>query len=178
MNVLETERLIIRRLGADDLDSFYEVCRDPEVMKYVGDGEPLSREQVRRWIEKSQENYAAHGFGCFALVGKEDGRLIGYCGLVNPDGAEAEIVYALERGRWGRGLAGEAAKALLDFGFARCGLRRVVATIDPDNRASIRIAEKLGMGFRQSRLDEHGLPEWVYSVEPDGSEGARSSRES
>lgn len=165
MNVIETERLTIRELRADDLDSLYEVCCDPEVMKYVGDGEPLSREQVRRWIEKSRENYAAHGFGCFALVEKEGGRLIGYCGLVSPEDGEAEIIYALEKRRWGCGLAGEAARAVLDFGLRRCGLRRVVATIDPDNRASLRIAEGLGMRFRESRLDEHGLPEHLYSVE-------------
>jgi [ribosomal protein S5]-alanine N-acetyltransferase len=167
MRILETERLIIRHLRADDLDSFYEICRDPEVMKYVGDGQPLSGEQVQRWIQKSQENYATHGLGCFALENKADGRLIGYCGLINPDGTEAEIVYVLEQRRWRQGLAGEAAKAMLDFGFAQCGLRCITASIDPDNPASIRIVEKLGMEYRQSRLDEHGLPECVYSIECD-----------
>jgi RimJ/RimL family protein N-acetyltransferase len=172
MNILETERLIIRHLRADDLDSFYEICCDPEVMKYVGDGQPLSREQVQRWIQKSQENYAAHGLGCFALENKADGRLIGYCGLVNPDGREAEIVYVLERRHWRQGLAWEVAKAMLDFGFARRQLRRITATIDPDNLASIRIVEKLGMEYRQSRLDEHGLPEWVYTIERDKAGGS------
>lgn len=166
MKVLETERLIVRRLEADDLDSFSELCGSPDVMKYVGDGLPLSREQVREWIEKSQENYAAHGFGCFAVVLKEGGRFIGYCGLINPvGGAEAEIIYALEKSYWGRGLAGETAGAMLDYGLGRCSLRRIVATIDPENRASVRIVEKLGMKYRLTRLDEHGLPEMVYLTE-------------
>lgn len=166
MRILETERLILRHLRPDDLDEFYEICGDPEIMRYVGDGQPLSREQTRHWIEKSRENYRKYGFGCLAVVAGEDGRLVGYCGLVNPTVAgEAEIVYALKKHYWGRGLMSEAAGAMLDFGFKQCGLKRVVATIDPENHASIRIVEKWGMKYQEQRLDEHNLPEAVYAVE-------------
>lgn len=166
MRVAETDRLIIRYLRAEDLDDLFEICGDPEIMRYVGDSRPLTRELTERWIEKSQENYRKYGFGCFAVTAKEDGRLIGYCGLVNPTSdSVAEIIYGFRKQHWGRGLASEAAKAMLEFGLRQCGLRRVIATIDPDNHASIRIVEKWGMKYQERRTDEHNLPEVVYAIE-------------
>ncbi|MDQ3804478.1 MAG: GNAT family N-acetyltransferase [Acidobacteriota bacterium] len=166
MEVLETDRLFIRGLRADDLDEMYEVCADPDIMRHVGDGRPLSREQTRRWIERSQVNYSKHGFGCAAVVAKDGNRFVGYCGLVfGPGGAEVEVIYALKKQYWGGGLASEAARAMLEYGFGKCRLKRIVATIAPDNRASVRIAEKLGMTHRGNRLDEHGLPEAVYAID-------------
>lgn len=166
MKILETDRLFIRQLRPDDLDEFWAVCGDPEVMRHVGDGRPLTREQTQAWIEKSQENYRKYGFGCMAVVAREGGRLVGYCGLVSPTGdGAAELVYAFRKQCRGKGLASEAAGAMLEFGLRRCGLKRIVATIDPDNRASVRVACKLGMRYRERRLDEHGLPEVVYAIE-------------
>jgi ribosomal-protein-alanine N-acetyltransferase len=166
MEILETDRLFIRGLRADDLDEMHEVCGDPDIMRHVGDGRPLSREQTRQWIERSQDNYREHGFGCAAVVAKDGKRFAGYCGLVyGPGGAEVEIIYALKRQYWGVGLASEAARAMLTYGFEKCRLKRIVATIAPDNRASVRIVEKLGMTHRENRLDEHGLPEAVYAIE-------------
>lgn len=166
MKVFETERLTVRHLQPYDLDELYEICGDHEIMRHVGDGSPLSREQTQNWIQKSQENYRKYGFGCLAVISKEDNRLGGYCGLVNPtiDG-EAEIIYAFKKQYWGRGFASEAGKAMLDFGFKQCRLKRVVATIAPENRPSIRIVEKLGMKYHKRKLDEHGLPEVVYAIE-------------
>ena len=166
METLETDRLRIRPLRDEDLDELHEVCGDPELMRYVGDGRPLSREQTGRWIEKSQANYREHGFGCAAVVARDGGRFLGYCGLVyGHGGAEVEIIYALKREFWGGGLASEAARAVLEYGFRECGLSRIVATVDPSNTASVRIVEKLGMTHREDRLDEHGLPEAVYAIE-------------
>jgi RimJ/RimL family protein N-acetyltransferase len=167
MKVLETERLVVRHFRAEDLDALSAVAADPEVMRYVGDGRPITREQARVWIERSLANYARHGFGSFAVALKEDeGGLVGYCGLVNlsADG-EAEIVYGFAEPYWGRGLARELAGPLIDFGFGPCGLRRIVATIDPENVASVRVVERWGMKLAEQRLDEHGLPEALYVVE-------------
>jgi [ribosomal protein S5]-alanine N-acetyltransferase len=166
METIETDRLVIRRLRDEDLDELHEVCGDPELMRYVGEGRPLSRDETRRWIERSRANYEKHGFGSAAVVAKDGGRFAGYCGLVyGPGGSEVELIYALKREFWGAGLATEAARAVLEYGFTKCRLTRIVATIDPANLASIRIAEKLGMTHREDRLDEHGLPESVYAAE-------------
>ena len=173
MKILETERLAVRHFRAEDLDDLAAVAADPEVMRYVGDGRPITRGQAREWIEKSLLNYERHGFGSFAVVLKEDvNRLAGYCGLVNPTPeGEAEIIYGFAKSHWGRGYAGELAGPLMDFGFGR-GLRRVVATIDPDNLASIRVVERLGMKLLDRRLDGHGLPELLYALEAPGRRGA------
>ena len=173
MKILETDRLAVRHFRAEDLDGLATIAADPEVMRYVGDGRPVTREQARQWIEKSLLNYGRHGFGSFAVTPKDDdGGLIGYCGLVNPTPeGEAEIIYGFAKTLWGRGLARELAGPLLSFGFGR-GLRRIIATIDPDNLASIRVVEKLGMKLLDRRLDEHGLPELLYAVEASGWRGA------
>ena len=166
MIVLETERLVVRHLRPDDLDAFFEICADADVMRYVGDGGPLTRELTELWIANSLANYQKHGFGTFALTLRGGDRVVGYAGLVRPtaDG-EAEIIYGIEKPLWGRGLMSEAAAALVELGFERFGLRRMIATIDPDNLPSITIAGKLGMKFELERRDEHGLPELLYAVE-------------
>ena len=167
MKVLETERLVVRPFRAEDLDGLAAVAADPEVMRYVGDGRPITREQARAWVERSLENYARRGFGSFAVTLKGDeSRLIGYCGLVNPTPeGEAEIIYGFAKPYWGRGFARELAGPLLAYGLGPCSLRRIVATIDPENAASIRVVERWGMKLVEQRLDEHGLPEAVYVVE-------------
>ena len=168
MKVLETQHLIVRHLRVDDLADLLEVCGDPDVMLYMGDGRPLSREQTEKWIEKSQVNYRQHGFGCFAVVARESHKFVGFCGLVNPSFGkvpEAEIIYALKKEHWGQGLAREVAGAMIEFGFGQCHLQRIVATIAPENSASVRIVERLGLKCQGDRTDEHGLPEVVYAIE-------------
>ncbi len=165
MKVFETPRLIVRHLRADDLDDLYSICSDEELMRFVGDGKPLSIERVQLWIEKSQDNYRNLGFGCFAVIEKVSGELAGYCGLVRgPEGDEIEIIYALKKEYWGNGLATEVARATMEYGLDELGLKQIVATIDPENTSSIRIVEKLGMTFQQKRVDQYGLPELVYVI--------------
>jgi ribosomal-protein-alanine N-acetyltransferase len=166
MNILETERLIVRHLRADDLDEMYAICSDPELMRMVGDGQPLAKESVRRWIEKSLDNYSRRGFGCSAVISKSDDSFIGFCGLVCAPGSdEPEIIYVLKKEYWGQGMATEVARAMIDYGFTKHKLKRIIATIDPENFASIKIVEKIGMKFEQQRLDENNLPEGVYVIE-------------
>lgn len=166
MRILETERLIVRHLQADDLDEMDAICGDAELMRYVGDGQPISREQAQKWIEQSLENYRKRGYGCSAVIDKSDGSFIGYCGLVYAHGSDdAEIIYVLKKAYWGRGLASEVASAMIEYGFTEHGLKRIIATIDPANLGSIRIVEKTGMKYLQNRLDENNLPEVVYVIE-------------
>lgn len=163
--MFETDRLIVRHLCAGDLDEMYAVCGDPDIMRYVGDGKPLSLERTRDWIAQSQRNYERLGFGCAAVIDKATHRFIGYCGLIfNSDGKEVEIIYTLKKQYWGKGLASEVAAAMIEFGFTRCGLKNIIATIDPANHASLRIIKKLGMTHRENRIDEYGLPEAVYTI--------------
>ena len=94
------------------------------------------------------------------IIEKESGRLIGFCGLYYvADMAEVNIGYAFEKSRWRQGLGFETGQAVLDFGFRELGLSEVVATIMPDNIASVKLAEKFGMTFWKNRRNwEHITP--------------------
>ncbi|MFN8185762.1 MAG: GNAT family N-acetyltransferase [Gaiellales bacterium] len=146
--VLETERLTFRLLRMDDLDRLYALYRDPEVRRYFPEG-TLTHEQTRDELEWIIDvSYRRYGFGLWATTDRETGELIGRCGLIpwTIDGRdEVEVAYLLARDRWGRGLATEAASAILRYGFEQLRLTRLVCLVDPEHLTSRRVAEKIGM---------------------------------
>ncbi|MEZ4671345.1 MAG: GNAT family N-acetyltransferase [Anaerolineae bacterium] len=170
--LFETERLVVRELEVDDLDDFYAITGDAELSKYMGDRQPLSREITQKWIDISINNYRTKGYGCSAVIAKDDGAFIGFCGLVYSDNirppVEAELIYALLKRCWGRGLATEVAGAMLTYGFEKCGLKRIMATIDPENTASARVVTKAGMTFYKNEVYEDGETTDFYVI-TDGS---------
>lgn len=155
--LFQTERLLIRQLAADDFDAMYAVYSDMEAMRWVDDGQPISREECAQWIEITQKNYTTYGYGMSALVLRSSGAVIGFCGLVHPGGqADAEIKYALLRDYWNQGFASEATQGMIDYGARTFGLRKIIATIDPDNLASQRVMAKVGMGHVETQQNEDG----------------------
>lgn len=163
--VLETERLRLRRLRLDDVDDLAALYRDPEVRRFFPEG-VLSREETREELEWAiQVCYPRHGFGLWATILKETGEFIGRCGLlpwIIEGRAEVEVAYTLARAHWGRGLATEAARAIVAHGFATLPVTRLICLIDAGNAASIRVAEKLGMTFERVWDDGKG-PALVYA---------------
>lgn len=172
-----TERLIVRQMTADDYDALYATYSDPDAMKWVDDGLPITPEDCARWLDITLRNYATRGYGMSAitLAGGADGtdgtdatagtgEVIGFCGLVHPGGQpDAELKYALRRAYWGHGYATEAARGMLDHARDTFGLTRVIATIAPDNRASDRVLCKLGFEYVEQRIDD-GEPTAVYAI--------------
>ncbi len=144
--IARTKRLLLRPFAESDVEAMCRVLCDPEVMKFsMG---VMAAGDVAAWIEGCVEDYARWGFGLRAVVLKTEGRVVGYCGLteLHIDGqTEIEVGYRLARGVWSRGYATEAATAVRDYGFGVLSLSRLVALVDPDNTASVRVAEKLGM---------------------------------
>lgn len=159
---LESNRLIFRDWTATDLEPFHVICSDPAVMQFVGDGEPWSSERAKQWIERASEMVKKHGYCQWALVLRETSALIGYCGFVPAD-ESAEIGWRLAKGFWGRGLATEAARTMLKHGFDCLGFHRVIAKVQPPNRASIRVCEKLGMKS-EGRFQRDGREITLYSI--------------
>ncbi|MEZ4240466.1 MAG: GNAT family N-acetyltransferase [Myxococcota bacterium] len=154
MLVFATARLAGRRLVPDDAAALLAVYGDPEVARYVGDGQPLSPEESVRWVDVTHRNYALRGYGMFALELDETGELVGFAGLVHPGGqAEPELKYALGRPFWGRGLATEAARGLVAHGREAFGLARIIATVDPRNLASQGVLAKAGFAPAGARDD-------------------------
>ena len=155
----ETLRLRCRRLRESDLDALHAVYSDPEVVRWVDDGQPISWEESRHWLAVTQANYAVRGYGMFAIVARASGLIIGFCGLVHPDGQVLpEAKYALAKRCWRRGLMSECLPALLDYGARVHGLPVIVATVFSDNLPSQRVALKSGMRLqhRARRPDGRG----------------------
>lgn len=162
--LFETPRLRCRRWRADDLAPLHAVYSDPEAMRWVGDGRPITRAECERWLEVTEANYAVRGYGMFALEDRGSGEVVGFCGLVHPGGQpEAEVKYAFRRSHWGRGLATEAVSALLAYGAARHALSRVIATVAPGNTASQRVLAKAGMRLAEHRRNDDGSLTLVYA---------------
>ncbi len=166
IDAFETGRLIHRPLTPEDLDGLARLYADAETMRYIGQGTPRTREETRASLDFMLEQYRKHGLGLFATVEKATGRLVGRCGIIvwHIQGVmETEVAYLIERGCWGRGYATEAAGA-----FLRCALAHTawpttycVSFIRPENGASIRVAEKIGMTFWRERT-LMGMPALAY----------------
>lgn len=167
--IFETPRLLGRHITAEDLGELLAVYGDADAMRWVGEGRPLDRAQCERWVEVTLGNYASRGYGMTALVERGTGAVVGFCGLVHPGGqAEAEVKYALRREHWGRGLATEAVRAVLDYGRRRFGLTRIVATVAPENVASQKVLLKAGMRPHEPRTEEDGTITEVFVWEQHG----------
>lgn len=162
--IFRTPRLVARRLGPADATAMHVIYGDPEAMRWVGDGKPLDLAQCEQWVNVTHRNYAARGYGMFALVSRMSGDVIGFCGLVHPDGqTEAELKYALHRAAWGQGLASEAAAAMLAAGASLFGIERVIATTAPENLASHRVLLKAGMRRGPVLDNEDGSTTQVFA---------------
>jgi RimJ/RimL family protein N-acetyltransferase len=163
--ILETERLLLRRFVPADLDPLYALYRDPEVRRYFPEG-TLSYAETREELEWFLHGHPDHPqLGLWATLLKPANHFIGRCGLLpwTIDGrAEVEVAYMIAKEYWGQGLGTEAAQAVLDYGFERLGLARLICLIDAGNRASIRVATKIGMTFEKEGRDEKG-PFLLYS---------------
>lgn len=162
---LETERLKLRPFRPDDLDEFAAMCADPEVMRYLGRGTPMSRELSWGNIAYFTGHWFLVGCGMWAVEEKETGRFAGRIGFAEPYGWPGfELAWALARHRWGRGYATEGARAALTWAFEVLGRDRVISLIQPANQASIRVAERLGER-PQGRAEVEGREYLVYAIE-------------
>jgi ribosomal-protein-alanine N-acetyltransferase len=172
MKILETRRLILRRLLPTDLDRLFELYSDPEIRRYFPEG-TLTYEETREELEWFLNGHPEHPeLGLWATIHKETDQFIGRCGLLpwTIEGRfEVEVAYLLAKEYWGQGLATEAALAIVDYGFEQLGLSRLICLIDPENQASQRVAGKIGMHFEKQIEDSFG-PAFVYAISSRGDE--------
>lgn len=163
--VLETARLRLRVLQESDLDAFAAMSADPEVMRYLGaTGQPVDRSGAWRILASMVGHWAFRGYGFFAMEDKATGAFVGRTGLWQPEGWPGlEIGWAVARERWGEGLATEAALAVRDYAFGAMNIPRLISLIRPDNKASVKVAEKIGERFdRRMDIDGEAL---VYAID-------------
>ncbi|KQR29805.1 GNAT family N-acetyltransferase [Curtobacterium sp. Leaf154] len=156
-----TTRLRFREMNPADLDDMADLLGDPQVMEFYT--EPKNRDDAARWIAWNQDNYATHGFGLW-IIETHAGQFVGDCGLTwqNVNGVPMlEVGYHVRAALHGQGYATEAAAACRDFARAELDAAELVAIIHPDNTASERVAQKIGM---TRRADDHGGPIAVRTV--------------
>lgn len=144
--MFETERLFLKKLTGNDLESVSAMRADADVMKFIR--EPQKREEAMNWIDLVSSRWSSQKIGFCSILLKETLQFAGWCGLWQlKETGEIEVGYALSKDFWGKGIAAEASEAFLDYGFNTLKLPKIVACANPDNKASRRVMEKLGMTF-------------------------------
>jgi RimJ/RimL family protein N-acetyltransferase len=157
MNILETSRLILCKLSSDDAPFIYDLVNDPDWLRYIGDKNVHNLEDAQNYILNGpMASYQQHGFGLYLTKLKADNIAIGICGLLKRDTLKhVDVGFAFLPAFRGKGYATEAAAAVMQYGRNVLGIERIVAITAPDNDASIRVLEKLGLHYdRMIRLTE------------------------
>lgn len=140
-----TERLLLRAMSTDDANAFFELNSDPDVMRFTGEAPLASREQAEMAI-RNYPDFETVGYGRWGCFTREEEVMIGFCGLKYlPELDAVDLGYRFLPPYWGRGLATEACRACVKFGFEILALEKIVALVLPENKASIRVLEKIGM---------------------------------
>ncbi|MEM9419687.1 MAG: GNAT family N-acetyltransferase [Planctomycetota bacterium] len=164
---IETERTLLRPYRLSDLDEAFLVVGDAETMSFYP--QPYTRDQVRQIIEKNIRTYQEAGYGLFAVRDKKIGCFLGDCGITVQiiDGREElEVGYRIGKEYWGQGIAPEAAKAMIRYGFETLGLEKLYSYMAKDHHQSRRTAEKTGMTLEKEYNNPRNrdLPTTVYSI--------------
>ncbi len=164
--MLETKRLLHRKFTSNDLDKLIEMRVDEDVMKYLGGQKMQNPEALKERLEFYISCYDKK-IGQHAIIWKETGEMIGWSGLQPLEGSdEIEVSYGMIKEFWGKGIASEAARFWLNYGFNERGLERIVAVADRKNIGSWKIMEKLGMKYETT--EEHYEMECVvYGISMD-----------
>lgn len=169
--MLETERLLLKPLAASRLEEFVALTGDPQTMRYWAPVGAFTRDAAERNFAASLARAREHGFGRRWILAKDSGAGLGFtetkyfgtsCDEVSPD--EVEIGWMLTPAVWGQGYATEAGRAVRDEAFRRLELERIVAVHHPENTASGRVMEKLGMTFERDVVAKDGWPSRLYRI--------------
>lgn len=168
--ILETRRLILRHLEMSDLQELYTLYQDPEIRRYFPDG-VLSYEDTKEELEWYLNGHPEYPeLGLWATVHKESGKFIGRCGLLRweIDGTlETEIAYLLDKNFWHQGLATEAARGIMSYAFETLNLTRLICLMDPENVASQKVAQRIGMKLERQvdGIAGDNFPTLIYAIE-------------
>lgn len=168
--ILETPRLLLRHLELRDVQELYSLYQDIEIRRYFPDG-VLSYDDTKEeleWYINGHPQYPK--LGLWATVHKESGKFIGRCGLLPweiDDTLEIEVAYLLNKDFWHQGFATEAAKGIMSYGFEKLHLTRLICMMHPENVASQKVAERIGMKL-ESQVDGvagDNFPTLIYAIE-------------
>lgn len=163
--IIETERLILRRIDHEDIDDLLLIWGDAETLQFFP--KTLNRQEMIEWVERNLQRYESYGHGLWAVILKSEQKLVGDCGLViqEVDGdEELEVGYHFNKDYWGRGLAAEAARGCMEYAFQLLGRHRIISMIRPENVPSRRVAERNGLKI-EKEVFWRGYRHYVYAIE-------------
>ena len=147
--IIETERLILRKWALADVAALFEICRHSDVMRHIGDGKPFDSiadaEKFLKWAVKYQSE---NKFCRWAVAEKSSGAIVGSCGFARQTTGEIELGYLFARQSWGKGFATEAARSCVEYGFNKLKFSKIIALTDFDHAESHRVLEKTGFSRR------------------------------
>ena len=158
--IAETKRLVLREFRTRDARDFYALNAEPEVLKHTGDAAFASLHEAQRFL-RNYRDYRENGFGRWAVIHKETGDFLGWCGLKRNEEGLVDIGFRLFRRAWGHGYATESAMASLEYGFGHLGIEEIIGRASRENTVSLRVLEKIGMDFWKYGSCE-GIPKAVY----------------
>jgi [ribosomal protein S5]-alanine N-acetyltransferase len=168
-NVIETERLRLRRLSVDDAPFILALLNEPSFLRFVGDKGVRTLDDARTYIATQVASYERFGFGLYLTERKTDGAALGICGLVKRDTLnDVDVGFAFAPQFWSQGYGAESATAILAHATNVLKLPRVVAITNPDNTASMKLLDKIGLRFlRTTRLSPDGPELKLFSTDAD-----------
>jgi RimJ/RimL family protein N-acetyltransferase len=151
VNVLETDRLVLRRLSIDDAAFILELLNEPSFLRFIGDKGVRTLDDALNYILNGPiASYERFGFGLYLTLMKLTEATIGICGLLKRETLkDVDLGFAFLPQFWRKGYAIESGAAVMAYGRDAFALKRIVAITSPDNEASIRVLERLGFGFEE-----------------------------
>ena len=144
--IIESKRLILREFNFSDSENFYNLNSDPEVLKYTGDKTFSSISEAESFL-RNYDDYKKNGFGRWAVISKDSNDFIGWCGLKLNEEKLIDLGFRFFKNQWGKGYATESARVSLEHGFNNLNINEIIGRASIDNKASVRVLEKLKMNF-------------------------------
>ncbi len=164
--ILETQRLVAREFLLLDAGNLLKLNSDPKVLQYTGDKAFVNEAQAQKTIEKRilRDQYEKDGFGRWAIHLKANGLFIGWAGLRKLEEMnEVDLGFRFHKRFWNKGYATEISKAIVQYGFEEHGLKSIIGRAMVENKASIRVLEKIGMQF-ETKQDCKEYPALIYRM--------------
>lgn len=144
-DTFNTDRLVLRPCGADDLGDLHHLWSQPDIRRFLFDDRTISREEALSFIEASLSAFANHGYGIWLFFEAGSNEIAGFAGLLESSQGAPNLIYGTRPGLWGRGYATEAARGVLWQAFEVRRLERVMADVDEPNEKSVQVLERIGM---------------------------------
>lgn len=164
--ILETDRLLLRYQRYDDIETLVGIWSNPETTKYIGG--PRKTDFLVDEFTKTADNPSAEKYDLWVVIEKESGRVIGHCGFIDKEvegKTEIDITYIFSPEAWGYGYGVEIASALREYAFNSLGTKRLIALIHPENKASAKVARKIGMRYEKQLSRPNNEVRDMYVIE-------------